>query len=254
MGGKVGHLFIKPAAGEPMQPVETMRLIANRGIQGDIQANPSSPRQLLIVRQEDLDAFALTPGTLRENLVISGLSSIAIAPGARLDFNNGGAIRLTFYCEPCQQIKSWVPSLKQIEHKRGILGVALTSGQIAPDTLVESTPKAFAPIPEQPYRRFLQLVARIPTGKVVTYQQIITSIGVTRSYYRVLPLYLKKASKETTFQYPIHRVVDSKGYLLSHIPGQSAQLAAEGLPLDATQKSCLNLEISIWKNPKIYGN
>ncbi|MEO1400508.1 MAG: MGMT family protein [Cyanobacteria bacterium J06635_1] len=254
--GVVRQLFVKRGTGQPMQPVETLNLIAGNGIQEDVNANPMSPRQLLVVRQENLDEFAIAPGVLRENIVVAGLKAEAVAPGAKLIFNGGVTVRLTFYCEPCQRVKPWVPSLKQIEQKRGILGIVLAGGNVISETPVQSEPNAFAPIPEEPYQRFLQLVARIPTGKIVTYQQIITSIGVTRSYYRVLPLYLKKALKETSFQYPIHRVVDSKGDLLPYVPHQIEQLAAEGLQISkgVSQASCLGLATSIWQNPKIYGD
>ncbi|MEM9161452.1 MAG: MOSC domain-containing protein, partial [Cyanobacteria bacterium P01_F01_bin.4] len=136
--GVVCQLFVKRGTGQPMQPVETLNLIAGNGIQEDVNANPMSPRQLLVVRQEDLAEFEIAPGALRENIVVAGLSAEAVAPGAKLLFDGGATIRLTFYCEPCQHVKPWVPSLKQIEQKRGILGVVLTAGKVISETPVQS--------------------------------------------------------------------------------------------------------------------
>lgn len=36
----------------------------------------------------------------------------------------------------------------------------------------------FPALPENPYERFLELLTKIPSGKVVTYKQIIQAIGV----------------------------------------------------------------------------
>ncbi|MEM9162440.1 MAG: hypothetical protein AAGC54_05150, partial [Cyanobacteria bacterium P01_F01_bin.4] len=57
-------------------------------------------------------------------------------------------------------------------------------------------------------------------------------------------------------EYPIHRVVDSKGDLLPYVPHQIERLAAEGLQIyqGVSQVSCLGLANSLWQNPKIYGD
>ncbi len=52
-------------------------------------------------------------------------------------------------------------------------------------------------------------------------------MGVANSFMRVIPQYLQKTNPE---QYPIHRVVDTKGQLLPHyIPSQIDALRAEGI-------------------------
>jgi MOSC domain-containing protein YiiM len=100
-----------------------LRIIAGYGIDRDIHAHPISPRQVLVVRQEDLVKLAIDPGELSENIVISGANLDRFAPGSMLEFPSGAAIRLTFHCEPCKKgVAHLVESLKSIESKRGILG------------------------------------------------------------------------------------------------------------------------------------
>jgi MOSC domain-containing protein YiiM len=87
-----------------MRAVDEICLQKGYGIAGDINANPISPRQILVVKSEDIVDFAIPPGELRENLVIAGIKSENFLPGSLLTFDSGAAIRLTFYCEPCKRI------------------------------------------------------------------------------------------------------------------------------------------------------
>ena len=248
--GFVQHLWIKPESGGAMVPCGAIALKANYGIDGDINAHPISPRQVLVVRAEDLQAFAIPPGALKENIVIHGLDAAAFSSGALLKTSGGAAIRLTFYCEPCKQIAHLVPSLKAIAHKRGILGVVVTSGMLHINDTIELHPNTFPPLSEIPYERFLQFVEQIPSGKVVTYREAIAAIGVTQSYLRVLPTYLKRA---IAAGYPAHRVLDSKGYLVPHVEDQSDKLEAEGVAVASCQttgKKFVPTEAFLWSSPR----
>ena len=243
----IQHLFIKQQHKNPMLEVHHLYLQQNYGIKHDLNANCLSPRQILLVNREDLAQLSILPGQLRENIVLQLNNSQAFQPGAKIIFPSGAAIRLTFYCEPCKRIASLVDSLKTIEQKRGILATVIKSGAIAVNDCIEIKPHYFPSISEIPYERFLALLSKIPPGKVITYRQILTSIGVDRSYYRVMPLYLKKAAPN----YPVHRVIDSKCQILSHIPQQSEKLAAEGIKLQGDRRSVCLSEYG-WYYPIIY--
>lgn len=252
--GIIRHCFLKDASGQLMKSASSLSLLAHQGIEGDVNANPISPRQVLIVRQEDLMELNIPPGALRENIVIEQLSPDHFVPGAQLMTDGGVGLRLTFYCEPCKQVKPLVRSLNQLEQRRGILGVVLTDGVLKVGQSVKSYPDRFVALSEVPYERFLLLLARIPEGKVITYHQIIQAIGVSRSYYRVLPSYLKKAPDT----YPKHRVVDTKGCLLSHLPHQADALLSEGLQLITQPSSSptsdlvkVNLGLYGWQTPSL---
>jgi alkylated DNA nucleotide flippase Atl1 len=223
--GLVEHLFRKKERKKPVLAFNRLNLLAGYGIEGDLNSDRHSPRQLLVVDGQDLNRLSIPPGELRENIVLNQLDATAFKPGAKLTFPSGAAIRLTFYCEPCKQIAHLVESLKSIQQKRGILGVVVKGGEIVTGDRVLIQPNCFPALSEIPYERFLELVKRIPQGKVITYKQILTSIGVDKSYYRVMPLYLKKTPQD----YPIHRVLDSHGHTISHIAQQRAKLEAEGI-------------------------
>ncbi|MDZ8262185.1 MAG: hypothetical protein RMY63_27925 [Nostoc sp. ChiQUE01b] len=48
------YLFSKVKPGSAMVELKTLNLKVNHGIEGDINAAPISPRQVLIVRYEDI--------------------------------------------------------------------------------------------------------------------------------------------------------------------------------------------------------
>lgn len=134
---------------------------------GDVNRNSTSPRQILIVNSEDLDGLSISPGELRENIVLNLHNSAAFKPGAKISFPNGAQIRLTFYCEPCKQVAHLVDSLKLIQQKRGILGVVTRDGIISVDERVKIEPDYFPALSEKPYERFLELLKKIPPGKII---------------------------------------------------------------------------------------
>jgi alkylated DNA nucleotide flippase Atl1 len=219
-------LFVKPGSTMPMAspPGGSVDLRAGYGITGDANANPLSPRQVLVTRHEDLCHFRLEPGALRENIVIAGLDEIVFQPGTRLDIGSA-SIRLTFHCEPCKRISHLVRSLKDILSRRGLLGVVLTNGSVAIENEVGARPNAYEPLPERPYDRFLAFIAQVPPGKVVSYRDVTAGIGVASSYMRAMPRYLLQASTDN-----VHRVVDSEGALVeSYVPDQAVRLLAEGV-------------------------
>jgi alkylated DNA nucleotide flippase Atl1 len=244
--GSIDNLFLKSRRGEmPTESVE-LNLIAGHGIDRDIHANPISPRQILIVRREDLVERKIAPGALSENIVITGANVDCFIPGSVIKFDRGAAIRLTFYCEPCKQIAHLVTSLKNIAKKRGILGVVITGGSIETGDRFEIKPNIFPALSDIPYERFLNFLTKIPVGKVVTYRQIIDGIGVSPGYFRALPKYLEKALASG---YPVHRILDSQGTLTPHVPHQRELLVAEGVfAID----SCVPLQDYLWEAPAIY--
>lgn len=235
--GCILHLFIKRKHGSAMKKVEELNLKVGHGIEGDINANPISPRQVLVVRYEDSVDFTIPPGELRENIVIVGIKPENFTPGSVITFDSGAAIRLTLYCEPCKRISYLVDSLKNIQRKRGILGVIIKSGLICIGNNVQIQTDKFPALFEKPYERFIDFIVKVPSGKVVTYKQIIEAIGVDNSYIRAIPTYLKKTSAE---DYPIHRILDSQGYLIKYVLYQKNKLESEG--------------IKILNQPDLFGN
>ncbi|MBD2524149.1 MGMT family protein [Nostoc sp. FACHB-133] len=256
MALSITHLFTKVKPGSAMVELKTLNLKLGHGIEEDINADPISPRQVLIVRYEDILDLSIQPGQLRENIVVTGIGFDKFIPGSLLTFENDAAIRLTFYCEPCKRIAHLVESFKSIKGKRGILGVVTKSGQIQVGSKFQVQAHEFPALPENPYERFLDFIIKIPSGKVVTYKQIIQAIGVDNSYIRAIPTYLKKTSATN---YPVHRILDSKGYLITYVNQQKDKLETEGVKVLAEANVVKNLHKNYvdinnysWRDCNIY--
>jgi alkylated DNA nucleotide flippase Atl1 len=224
--GSILHLFIKYKQGSELRQVDELSLKEGYGIAEDINANPISPRQVLVVRHEDIIELAISAGELRENIVIAGITSDNFSSGSLITFDGGAAIRLTFHCEPCKRIAHLVDSLKTLQYKRGMLGVIIKSGLIRVGNNFQIQPAQFPVLSENPYERFLDFIVKVPPGKIVTYKHILTAIGVDKSYMRAIPTYLKKTSADN---YPIHRILDSQGYLIKYAANQKSKLESESI-------------------------
>ncbi len=254
--GEITNLFVKTRHGAPMTSRQTMTLQVGHGIEVDINAQAMSPRQILLVRQEDIDALNITPGDLRENIVVSGLSAELFVPGAVFRPGNTAQIRATFFCEACKRIAHAVPSFESIAEKRGILGVVVSNGSLEIGARVTVSQGEFPPLSAIPYHRFLDFVARIPTGRVVTYRQIIIGMGVTESYMRAIPTYIKRTSAE---HYPLHRILATTGKLIPYAPNQQRLLGIENVRTVQAASSCdtptdayVSLNEYLWHDPTIY--
>jgi hypothetical protein len=151
--GSIVSLFVKSKHGSPMTEQRELSLKTGFGIERDVNANSISPRQILIVRHEDLLDLSINPGELRENVIISGINFDRFTPGSMLKFDGGAAIRLTFYCEPCKRIAHLVKSFKSIEKKRGILGVVIADGLLKSGTKFDLKVNMFPALSEIPYER-----------------------------------------------------------------------------------------------------
>ncbi|WP_416668146.1 MGMT family protein [Egbenema bharatensis] len=239
--GSILHLFSKLQHTAPMVEQTTLQLERGRGIAGDVNADPLSPRQVLIVQEQDLLDLSLQPGDLRENIVIHG-SDRSFKPGSILEFSNQVAIGLTLYCEPCKTVSHLVKSLKDLAGKRGILGVVVAGGTLTVGDRFVIHPDAFPALPEKPFDRFLNFLTQIPVGQVVTYREVITSIGVANGYFRALPKYLQKADHSG---YPAHRVLNTSGEITAHVRDQKQRLEAEGVRVQET--GSVLLEDYLWQ-------
>ncbi|WP_375513862.1 MGMT family protein [uncultured Nostoc sp.] len=256
MALSIMHLFTKVKPGFAMVELKTLNLKVGHGIEGDINADPISPRQVLIVRYEDILDLSIKPGELRENIVVTGIEFDNFIPGSVLTFESGAAIRLTFHCEPCKRIAHLVESLKSIQGKRGILGVVIKSGKIQVGSSFQIQANKFPALSENPYQRFLNFIIKIPRGKIVTYKQIIKGMGVDNSYLRAIPTYLKKTSDA---DYPVHRILDSKCHLINYVSQQKNKLENEGVRvlteadlLNNFNTSFVDIKDYLWEDDTIY--
>jgi alkylated DNA nucleotide flippase Atl1 len=216
-----------------MQQHQTVAATARHGLIGDCHANPLGPRQVLVVRQEDLDRHQLAIWQVRANIAVRGLGVDDLASGNVLEIGAGTQVRVTHECEVCKILRQYVPgeTLKRLPGQRGSLGVFVTGGAMNVGDEVAVRASEYPHVPDGIYDRLAWLLARIPSGRVVTYSTLLQLIGAARPYSRVLPTYLRRAAGVGL---PAHRVLTSSSGLTGHIADQTPLLTAEGVAIDAT--------------------
>lgn len=108
--GKVEWIGLRPARGEPLISVDTAQ-IAFTGLSGDHRMK-AGKRTITLIQAEHLPAIAalagtgetaVAPGRLRRNIVVSGISLLALR---NLEFRIGEAVlRGTGLCAPCSRME-----------------------------------------------------------------------------------------------------------------------------------------------------
>lgn len=127
--GKIIHLQLKPAEGEPMHVVDRVEAIVNHGLRDDANAGRSK-RQILIIERELLDEFQLPIGDVRENITVEGIQLAGTPAGTRLRVGQT-LLEATVDCAPCEFIEAKRPGLrKAMEGKRGTLFKVIEGGTI----------------------------------------------------------------------------------------------------------------------------
>jgi alkylated DNA nucleotide flippase Atl1 len=131
----------------------------------------------------------------------------------------------------CKVLRGYVPeaSFPSLPGRRGSLGIVLDGGPVAVGDPVHVEPERYPVVPDGVYDRLAWVVARIPEGRVLTSERLMTAVGAPRAYSRVLPTYLARARDQGL---PAHRVLTRDGRLSRHLPGQRARLAGEGVELE----------------------
>jgi len=241
---KVNNLFIKTEKKRPLEAQESLQFRTAHGIAGDVNAHGASPRQVLVTRVEDFEPMNIKPGELRENVVTQGLSLAQFQPGTQLTIGDV-KIRLTYQCEPCRTVKHLVDDLKQLDHKRGILGVIISGGEVKVGDAIEAKVGAFPEIEENNFDLFKHFVAHIPEGKIATYQDAIKGMGGYKAHLKVIPKFIGKLSDT----HPVHRIVNTRGEIIEHVDNQIEKLAKEGVKVEEGKVSLNDYH---WAEPALH--
>jgi MOSC domain-containing protein YiiM len=109
--GKVQWIGLRPKRDVPMQEVAHATAIEGKGLQGDRYVSGSGKRGITLVQAEHLPVIAalsghekVSPATLRRNIVVSGISLVALI-GKK--FRLGEAIlEGTATCDPCERMEA----------------------------------------------------------------------------------------------------------------------------------------------------
>ncbi|MBZ2209459.1 MOSC domain-containing protein [Massilia sp. R798] len=183
--GQVTALTIRTAAGS--LNADRARLIDGAGIDGDVHADPLSPRQLLLASAQAYDQFSLPPHALRENLLVDFDTSTLVS-GAVLRIGGEVRLRLMFQCEACGQLDIQQSGLsRKLGTRRGMLARVLAGGLVQRGDRVQDLGVLEAPWPEDWRRRIAQVLDAVPPGAVIEYKQLARLAGVQPSYCRAFP-------------------------------------------------------------------
>ena len=185
--GHVAALYLRPARGAAPAPVPHTDALAGQGLQGDVQCDALSPRQLLVAGTPAYARLGLPANALRENLLLT-IDSATLASGQLLAVGADCVVQLTFACEPCGRLNLRQDRLSHtIGAQRGMLARVLRGGRVAsgdPVHLLSDTRPAW---PDDWRARVEAVLLRVPDGFVVEYRQLALLAGVALTYCRVFP-------------------------------------------------------------------
>jgi MOSC domain-containing protein YiiM len=120
-----------------MEELDEARVLDDFGIEGCAHARAGSKRQVLLVDRETLDAMALRPGILRENVTTLGLNVNGLTPGERLKIGEA-LLEVAAECTPCDQMEKIRPGLrKELWGRRGMLCRVLRGGVVRAGDVIE---------------------------------------------------------------------------------------------------------------------
>jgi len=133
----VKHLFRAAKKRLPMEELCEVRVADNAGLEGCAHARPDSPRQVLLVDSETLEAMNLSPGIIRENITTSGLNVNGLEIGQKLRVGETH-LEVSAVCTPCDQLERIRPGLrKEMWGRRGMLCRVIEGGMIRRGDAIE---------------------------------------------------------------------------------------------------------------------
>ncbi len=116
--------------GAPMEPLETVNIIADFGIEGDRKVRPGSKRQVLVFDDETIQAFGFRPGELDENITTHALAVSALQRGQLLRIGDV-LLEVTIERPMCHKLEDLRPGLAdKLEGRRGKMTRVLHGGTI----------------------------------------------------------------------------------------------------------------------------
>ena len=123
-----------------MQELREARILADFGLEGCAHAKTGSGRQVLLLDRETLDAMALEPGILRENITTDGLNVNHLQIGQRLRIGKA-LLEVAMVCTPCNQMERIRAGLrKELWGRRGMLCRVVEGGILRPGDSIAKLP------------------------------------------------------------------------------------------------------------------
>lgn len=187
----VTNLFIKEKQKSPVVSLQSIACDSN-GIYGNIECLPL--RQVLITQKSMLDEIGLSPGELRENIVVDFDDLYNLASGTVIELWSV-KICLTFHCEPCGYLlKSINRKFVTLLHKRWFLGKILNAGNINIGDRVKILDEKFEEIPYHLPQRIKWFLDKHSIPIKAT--SLLREIGLSKWFARALPAIMKNLPEE----------------------------------------------------------
>jgi MOSC domain-containing protein YiiM len=129
MNASVRALFVCPEKKARAVALTEVR-VGLTGFEGDFHGRSANRRQILMLSNDVLCEFGLSPGMLHENMVIDGVDIMSLTPGQNLHIGDA-VLEVTVPCEPCVQMDRIRQGLQQaLEGKRGMFARVASPGTI----------------------------------------------------------------------------------------------------------------------------
>ena len=185
--GRIEALALRASLVAPPARVGSVRAVAGMGLDGDVHADPLSPRQLLLAGTDAYAAFALPPHALREHLLVD-LDTSRLASGTVLQVGDDVQLRLMFQCEACGHLDAHRPGLStRIGSRRGMLARVLRGGEIRPGDRIRVAGAPLHAWSDDWRERIVHVLDTLPPASVITYKRLAQLAGVASSYCRAFP-------------------------------------------------------------------
>ena len=137
--GEVEYIHITAVAETPVHPVERVRVIAGRGVEGDRffgDHEPGSGRDLTLIAAESIERLAaehgiwLEPGESRRQVTTRGVDVNALV-GRRFSVGSVESVGIEL-CEPCNHLAKMTERgvLRGLVHRGGINADVVADGEI----------------------------------------------------------------------------------------------------------------------------
>ena len=129
--GEVLHLFKCLVHRFPMEEVDEVEVVANKGFRGCIHGRPGSKRQVSLIDRETLEKLGVAPGRVKENITTRGMDLQALNTGQILHIGEECLLEITGPCHPCARMDEIRLGLQEeLRGQRGWLCKVNVGGKI----------------------------------------------------------------------------------------------------------------------------
>ena len=129
--GEVLHLFKCLVHRFPMEEVDEVEVVANKGFRGCIHGRLGSKRQVSLIDRETLEKLGVAPGRVKENITTRGMDLQALSTGQILRVGEQCVLEITGPCHPCARMDEIRRGLQEeLRGQRGWLCKVNVGGRI----------------------------------------------------------------------------------------------------------------------------